>query len=228
MLQQLEHPVSADVSVNDCFRPVSRFFDRISRPEQLLTALPEAMRVLTDPVETGAVTIALPQDVQSHAYDFPAASSSRAPGASSGGRPTAARSQEAVELLESREAAGDHRRRRRPLLRGLGRARRRSPRRSASRSSRRSPARAPMRERVRLWRSAARASSGNPARGEIAREADLVICVGTRLTDFATGSQSLFQQPGRALRRRSTSTATTRTSWARCRSSPTRARRCAP
>ena len=60
------------MSVNDCFRPVSRFFDRISRPEQLLTALPEAMRVLTDPVETGAVTLALPQDVQSHAYDYPA------------------------------------------------------------------------------------------------------------------------------------------------------------
>src|SRR5689334_14731456 len=72
VLQQLEHPVSADVSVNDCFRPVSRFFDRITRPEQLLTALPEAMRVLTDPAETGAVTIALPQDVQAHAYDFPA------------------------------------------------------------------------------------------------------------------------------------------------------------
>ena len=72
VLQQLEHPVSADVSVNDCFRPVSRFFDRISRPEQLLTALPEAMRVLTDPVDTGAVTLALPQDVQTQAYDYPA------------------------------------------------------------------------------------------------------------------------------------------------------------
>src|SRR5919201_3957377 len=64
VLQQLEHPVSADVSVNDCFRPVSRLFDRISRPEQLLTALPEAMRVLTDPAETGAVVLALPQDIQ--------------------------------------------------------------------------------------------------------------------------------------------------------------------
>ena len=71
VLQQLEHPVSADVSVNDCFRPVSRFFDRIMPPEQILTALPEAMRVLTDPVETGAVTIALPQDIQTHAYDYP-------------------------------------------------------------------------------------------------------------------------------------------------------------
>ena len=71
VLQQLEHPVSADLSVNDCFRPVSRFFDRITRPEQLLTALPEAMRVLTDPAETGTVTIALPQDIQAHAYDYP-------------------------------------------------------------------------------------------------------------------------------------------------------------
>src|SRR5438552_4799899 len=71
VLQQLEHPISGDVSVNDCFRQVSRFFDRISRPEQLLTALPEAMRVLTDPVETGSVVLALPQDIQSHAYDYP-------------------------------------------------------------------------------------------------------------------------------------------------------------
>src|SRR5258708_3364833 len=73
VLQQLEHPISADVSVNDCFRPVSRFFDRISRPEQLLTALPEAMRVLTDPAETGAVTISFPQDVEGEAHEFPAA-----------------------------------------------------------------------------------------------------------------------------------------------------------
>src|SRR5213080_4923046 len=72
VLQQLQHPTEADTSVNDAFRPVSRFFDRITRPEQLLTALPAAMRVLTDPVDTGAVVISLPQDVQSHAFDFPA------------------------------------------------------------------------------------------------------------------------------------------------------------
>ena len=71
-MQQLEHPVSADVSVNDCFRPVSRFFDRITRPEQILTALPEAMRILTDPAETGAVTIALPQDIQATRMIIPA------------------------------------------------------------------------------------------------------------------------------------------------------------
>ncbi|MGH9162731.1 MAG: thiamine pyrophosphate-binding protein, partial [Vicinamibacteraceae bacterium] len=71
VLQQIEHPVSRDVSVNDCLRPVSRFFDRITRPEELLFALPEAMRILTDPAETGAVTVSLPQDVQAHAYSFP-------------------------------------------------------------------------------------------------------------------------------------------------------------
>jgi len=71
VLQELEDPRSYDVSVNDAFRPVSRFFDRVWRPEQLPSALLGAMRVLTDPAETGAVTIALPQDVQAEAYDWP-------------------------------------------------------------------------------------------------------------------------------------------------------------
>src|SRR6516164_6710779 len=73
VLQQLESEHSQDISVNDCFKPVSRYWDRITRPEQLLTALPEAMRVLTSPAETGTVTLALPQDVQTEAYAFPAA-----------------------------------------------------------------------------------------------------------------------------------------------------------
>ena len=71
VLQQLESEHSQDISVNDCFRPVSRYWDRINRADQLITALPEAMRVLTSPVDTGAVTLALPQDVQTEAYDFP-------------------------------------------------------------------------------------------------------------------------------------------------------------
>lgn len=71
VLQQLEHPGSQDTSVNDCFRPVSRYWDRINRPEQILTALPEAMRILADPAETGAVTIALPEDVQAEVFDCP-------------------------------------------------------------------------------------------------------------------------------------------------------------
>src|SRR6202795_74420 len=71
VLQQLESPSTQDISVNDCFKPVSRYWDRIERPEQILTSLPEAMRVLTSPAETGAVTLALPQDVQAQAFDFP-------------------------------------------------------------------------------------------------------------------------------------------------------------
>jgi len=71
VLQQLESATTQDISVNDCFKPVSRYWDRIQRPEQLLTSLPEAMRVLTSPAETGAVTIAFPQDVQTEAFDFP-------------------------------------------------------------------------------------------------------------------------------------------------------------
>jgi 3D-(3,5/4)-trihydroxycyclohexane-1,2-dione acylhydrolase (decyclizing) len=71
VLQQLESPSTQDVSVNDCFKPVSRYWDRMQRPEQLLTSLPEAMRILTSPAETGAVTIAFPQDVQAEAFDFP-------------------------------------------------------------------------------------------------------------------------------------------------------------
>jgi 3D-(3,5/4)-trihydroxycyclohexane-1,2-dione acylhydrolase (decyclizing) len=71
VLQQLESPSTQDISVNDAFKPVSRYWDRIYRPEQLITSLPEVMRILTSPAETGAVTLALPQDVQAEAYDFP-------------------------------------------------------------------------------------------------------------------------------------------------------------
>ena len=72
VLQQLESAASQDISVNDCFKPVSRYWDRINRPEQLITALPETMRVLSSPADTGAVTLCIPQDVQVEAFDFPA------------------------------------------------------------------------------------------------------------------------------------------------------------
>src|SRR3990170_6773685 len=72
VLQQLEQPYSQDLSVNDCFKPISRYWDRINRPEQIIRALPEAMRVLISPADTGAVTLSLPQDVQAEAYDYPA------------------------------------------------------------------------------------------------------------------------------------------------------------
>jgi 3D-(3,5/4)-trihydroxycyclohexane-1,2-dione acylhydrolase (decyclizing) len=114
VLQQLEHAISFDESVNDCFRPVSKFFDRISRPEQLTESLLEAMRVLTDPAETGAVTIALPQDVQSEAASWPVSLFERRVWEIERRLPHADR----VRGL----ATGHQRRRRRPLLRGLGRA----------------------------------------------------------------------------------------------------------
>ncbi len=71
VLQQLEYQYSNDVSVNDCFKPVSKYWDRINRPEQLMPALLKAMRILTSPAETGAVTLAMPQDVQAEVYEFP-------------------------------------------------------------------------------------------------------------------------------------------------------------
>src|SRR5467141_2052625 len=70
VLQQLESPSTQDISVNDCFRPVARYWDRIERPEQILTSLPEAMRVLTSQAETGAVVVSLPQDVQAEAFEY--------------------------------------------------------------------------------------------------------------------------------------------------------------
>ena len=73
VLQQLESNMTQDISVNDCFKPVSKYWDRINRPEQLITALPDVMRVLTSQAETGAVTLCIPQDVQAEAFDFPSA-----------------------------------------------------------------------------------------------------------------------------------------------------------
>ena len=193
VLQQLEHPSAGDVSVNDCFRPVSRFFDRITRPEQLLTALPEAMRVLTDPVETGAVTIALPQDVQAHAWKYPEHFFAERVWRIERSRPDERRIAEAVELLARAE---------RPLLIAGG---------GVLYSEAEDALRAfasetgiPVAETFagkgalqdESWLSLGGVGlEGNPAAGRVAKDADLVLAVGTRLTDFATGSQSLFRNP---------------------------------
>jgi 3D-(3,5/4)-trihydroxycyclohexane-1,2-dione acylhydrolase (decyclizing) len=193
VLQQLQHPTEADTSVNDAFRPLARFFDRITRPEQLLTALPQAMRVLTDPVDTGAVVLALPQDVQSHAYDYPAELFAerdwtiRRPPPDPGEVETVARllaearrpliiagggvvySGATPELEALAEAAGI------PVAEtfaGKGAVQRRA-----------------------WWQLGGIGLEGTPATNDLAREADLVLTVGSRLTDFATASQSLFQHP---------------------------------
>ena len=122
VLQQLEYPLSMDVSVNDAFIPVSRYWDRINRPEQLLASLPEAMRVLTDQAETGAVTICLPQDVQAEGYDYPANFFAKRVHHISRVVPpprgAAARGRDDPQRGE----AADHRRRRGALLRSDGRA----------------------------------------------------------------------------------------------------------
>ena len=193
VLQQLEHPVSGDLSVNDCFRPVSRFFDRISRPEQLLTALPEAMRVLTDPVDTGAVVVALPQDVQSHAYDYPANFFHEKTWPVERRIPDPQRITDAVSLIKDA---------RRPLLIAGGGVHY-----SQAWQELRDFSEAvgiPVGETFG-GKSAVKEESpmllggvgvcGTRAATKIAVEADLVISVGTRLGDFATGSQSAFQHP---------------------------------
>ena len=136
VLQQLEHPISADVSVNDCFRPVSRFFDRITRPEHLLTALPEAMRVLTDPAEVGAATISLPEDIQAHAYDYPTNFFRERTWRIERRLPDPQRIQEAVASAASGGAPADHRGRRRDLFRSGSRVANAGARVWASRSAR--------------------------------------------------------------------------------------------
>nr|WSZ94642.1 3D-(3,5/4)-trihydroxycyclohexane-1,2-dione acylhydrolase (decyclizing) [Streptomyces sp. NBC_00857] len=192
VLQQLQHPVEADASVNDAFRPVSRFFDRVTRPEQLLTTLPAAMRALTD-VDTGAVVVSLPQDIQSHAYDYPAEffaerdwpirrpapdadevavvarmlAEAEKPLVIAGGGVVYSGATEELEALA--DAAGI------PVAEtfaGKGAVQRRT-----------------------WWQLGGIGLEGTPAVNSLAREADFVLTVGSRLTDFATASHSIFQNP---------------------------------
>ena len=133
VLQQVESFGDGTVSANDVFRPVSRYFDRITRPEQIITALNRAMQVLTDPAECGPVTLSLCQDVQAEAFDYPEAMFEehiwRA--APPGARCAAVRS--GIRRAQSRRKAGDHRRRRRALFGSRARRSRPSPRGTASR-----------------------------------------------------------------------------------------------
>ena len=193
VLQQLEHPLEGDLSVNDCFRPVSRFFDRITRPEQLLTALPEAMRVLTSPAETGAVVLALPQDVQAHAYDYPADFFEQRAWRIERPLPDGRRVAEAIDLLRRAE---------RPVIVAGGGVHYSEA--GAELALFADRAGIPVAETFGGKGAVADDAwfllgglglEGNPGTNEIAKGADLVISIGTRLTDFATGSQSLFQHP---------------------------------
>ncbi len=191
VLQQLQHPVEADATVNDALRPVSRFFDRINRPEQLLTALPAAMRVLVDPVDTGAVVLSLPQDVQSHAFDFPAEFFAerdwviRRPVADPDEIDAVARllaraqkpiiiagggviySDATAELEALAGSAGI------PVLETMA-------------------GKGAVQQRA-WWQLGGIGLEGTPANNDLVRQADFVLTVGSRLTDFPTASQSLFE-----------------------------------
>ncbi len=186
-------PYAGDVSVNDTLRPVSRHFDRITRPEQLIPAALQAVRVLTDPVQTGAVTLALPQDVQAEAYDWPEEFFAERVWGVRRPRP------DRVELAQAAEAV---RAAARPLVVVGG----------GIRHSEAQAALAAFAEATGIPVASTQAGKGalpydHPAdvggightgtatADELARGADLVIAAGTRLTDFTTASATLFQNP---------------------------------
>ena len=193
MLQQLQHPVDADLTVNDVFRPVSRFFDRITRPEQLLTALPAAIRTLVDPVETGAVVLSLPQDVQSHAYDFPAEFFTERDWVIRRPAPDTDEIAAVAELLASA---------RRPMIIAGGGVIYSDA--TAELEHLAAAIGAPVAETfggkgavqtAAWWQVGGIGLEGTPATNTLANEADVVLTVGSRLTDFATGSHSIFANP---------------------------------
>ncbi|MEO3804488.1 3D-(3,5/4)-trihydroxycyclohexane-1,2-dione acylhydrolase (decyclizing) [Nonomuraea sp. B1E8] len=190
VLQELEDTRSYDISVNDCFKPVSRFWDRINRPEQLPSALLAAMRVLTDPAETGAVTLALPQDVQAEAFDWPDELFARRVWHVPRPRPERAALARAAELITSAE---------RPLIVAGGGAIY-----SEATDELRAFAEAhgiPVAE-TQAGKGAlphghplamgAVGATGTTAANTLAREADVIIGVGTRYSDFTTASRTIF------------------------------------
>jgi 3D-(3,5/4)-trihydroxycyclohexane-1,2-dione acylhydrolase (decyclizing) len=193
VLQQVEDFHDGGVSANDCFKPVSRYFDRIVAPSQLLTALPRAMSVLTDPAQCGPVTLALPQDVQAMAHDYPEAFFEpnvvrvRAP------EPEVAEVDAAVALLCCAK---------RPVVIGGGgvlysdggaEALRRFVERHGVPVAETQAGKGALPWDHRLQAGAIGVTGGTAANA-LAREADVILAVGTRLQDFTTGSHSLFPQ----------------------------------
>ncbi|WP_405814505.1 MULTISPECIES: 3D-(3,5/4)-trihydroxycyclohexane-1,2-dione acylhydrolase (decyclizing) [unclassified Streptomyces] len=193
VLQQLEVPYAGDLSVNDTLRPVSRHFDRITRPEALIPAALQAVRVLTDPVQTGAVTLALPQDVQAQAYDWPEEFFAERVWGVRRPRP------DRHELARAAEAVRGSAR---PLIIAGG----------GIRHSEARAALAAFAEATGIPVAVTQAGkgvlpyghpedvggighTGTSTAAALAREADLVIAAGTRLTDFTTASATLFQNP---------------------------------
>lgn len=193
VLQQLEYPGSQDVSVNDCFRPVSKYWDRINRPEQILAALPEAMRVLADPVETGAVTIAMPEDVQAESYAYPLHFFEKRVY-------TVERPACSAESL--RAAVALFRSARRPLIVAGGGVHYSDAVAALDKfaSATGVPVGVTQAGKGAILDAhpqclGAIGVTGTAAANAIALEADLVINIGTRLSDFTTASKTQFQHP---------------------------------
>ena len=193
VLQQLEYPLGQDVSVNDCLKPVSRYWDRINRPEQILTSFPEAMRILTDPAETGAVTISLPQDVQAEAYDFPETFFEKRVHFIPRMIPDHTLLLRAIELIKKSA---------KPLIISGGGVIYSGAEESLAAfcESTGIPVGETQAGKGSLnWNHdknlQAIGATGTSAANLIAKEADLVIAIGTRLSDFTTASKTQFQNP---------------------------------
>ncbi len=193
VLQMLEVPHDATVSVNDCFRPVSRYYERVERPEQLIPAALEAMRVLTDPAETGAVTLAMPEDVQAEAFEVPDAFLEPRVWTVYRQPPAPEALARAVELIRGA---------RRPLIVAGGGViySEATTALLAFADATGIPVGETMAGRGALVSEhplslGAIGATGGAAANRLAREADLVVGVGTRWSDFTTASNSAFQDP---------------------------------
>ena len=190
VLQELEDPRGYDVSVNDAFRPLSRFFDRVWRPEQLASALLGAMRVLTDPVETGAVTVCLPQDVQAEAYDFPEALFARRVWHVGRPVPEPVAIERAAEVIRSA---------RRPLIiagGGVIYSEASAELDALARATGIPVADTQAGKGALSWDHpnsvGGVGSTGTPVANQLARDADVIIGIGTRYSDFTTASRTAF------------------------------------
>jgi len=190
VLQQIEPFTDGTVSVNDAFKPVSRYFDRITRPEQLLSALPQAVRVLTDPAECGPVTIALPQDVQAEAFDFPEEFFAPVVHHVLRPRPDTGELIRAASVLGSAE---------RPLMVLGGGVRYSDATRTALDFAERhgipvveTTAGRTLVPHSHPLHAGPLGITGSASANTLAAEADVVLAVGTRLQDFTTASWSVF------------------------------------
>ena len=193
VLQQLEACHSQDVSVNDCFKPVSKYWDRIYRPEQIITALPEAMRVLTSPANTGAVTLSLPQDVQAEAHDYPVDYFKKRVWRIPRTAPENALLRTALEWIRASK---------KPLIIAGGGVIYSEAAETVSKFARQTgiPVAETQAGKGTLRYDhpqslGAMGVTGTPGANIIAREADLIIGIGTRYSDFTTASKTAFQNP---------------------------------